>query len=496
MKHLNVRSTLSALLAALMLLGVLFGTVACAQVDDDPSDTGASTGGDAASESSESATEAPYALMEKKKYNREFAIMTREDLIDDMEIEAITGDILDDSIYARNVAVENDFGITFEYYTDSDLQSLNSKLSNQVSGGLDEYDMFIGHKFSFASCAQQNYCLNLNSIDTLDLENPWWDKNCYDNLTIDGKTYLMTGDINPSSMRISSCMVFNKDLMKDLQKDVAALNKLTVDGGWTLDVLHEYVAEVSRDLNGDGKMNYEDDQYGLTSWMMDVPFSMYYGAGKSFVNLVDGEPELSFSTEEVLNIYDKIQRVMIEDQAYFVTDSNIWSSCYDVFRAGRALFCDITLGKITTYIVNENMEDDYGILPMPKYDTAQEEYLSFVNGASAFVMLANTEKEPEFVGTILEAMSAYNYSYVTPNMFEIVTKLQAAQDLESAAMVDYIIRNRIYDLSYWYSFGISDLVLNGLKAGKTEIASDLAKAVKVANKNELPKLIKAYNKCQ
>lgn len=499
MKHAKTKRFLSALLAMLMTIGVLVGAVSCAEAGDDPAteSTGATGNGQESSDvTSEEETVPAYSTVEKQKFNRAFTILTREDLEEDMYIESITSNVLDDAIYARNVAITDDFDVTIECLTENDYNVINTKMANQVNGGLDEYDLYVGHKYSFGACAQNNYCYNLNNINTLNLEGEWWDQNCYDNLTIEKKTYMMTGDINPSSMRISACMTFNKDLMKDLKKSPDELNALTKNGGWTLDVLYEYTSGVTSDKNGDGAIKYEDDQYGLVSWMMDVPFSMYYGSGKRFISIVDGAPELTFTTEEVTDVYSKIYKIIIENNAYFVTDVNVWTSCYDVFRDGRGLFCDITLGKITSYIVDAGgMDDAYGILPIPKYDTHQKEYLSFVNGSSAFVMVANTEEDLDFVGTIMEAMATYNYDKVTPNMFQVVTKLQAAQDPESAAMVDYIIRNRIYDLGYFYDFTISNVVLTNLKS-QTDTISSALKSAGTAAKRELKKLTAAYEKCE
>ena len=245
------------------------------------------------------------------------------------------------------------------------------------------------------------------------------------------------------------------------------------------------------DLNGDGKIEYTSDRFNLTSWMMDVPFSLYYGANGNFVTIVDGNPELTYTVEQVTNIYEKIFKVIVEQQAYFVTDLNQYATTYDVFTAGRALFCDMSLGKITTFL--SEMDDPYGILPVPKYDANQAEYLSFVNGSTPLVMIAKTEADPEFVGTIVEAMATYNYDNVTPQLFEVATKLQVAQDPASAAMVDYIVRNRIWDLGYYADWTITNVVLESLKTGKESIASSLDSQSKAA-KRGLTLLIKNYEK--
>ncbi len=397
-------------------------------------------------------------------------------------------------IYERNKAVSEDFGITFSYDT-MDYNELNSTLATQAGVGTDDYDLYIGHKYSFSTCAQQNYCYNLNNIAALNLEGEWWDRACYEDLTINGRTFLMTGDISPTSMRISSCYVFNKPLMEDLQKSSADLVTAAKEGKWTLDMMLDYTTGVTTNLDGNSQLSYTDDRVGLTAWMMDAPFALFYGAADPFVSIVDDTPTMTYadSTEKVIDIYEKLYKLIIDQQANFATDEALHEASYEVFVEGRALFCDITLAKISAMVVAKNMKDAYGILPVPKYDESQTEYQSFVNGASPFVMISRSESDPEFVGTILEAMATYNYDNVTPNLFEIVTKLQAAQDPDSAAMVDLIVRNRIYDLAYFHDWELSNVILTGLKGSADSIASELTAANKIANKRTLPDLIEAYS---
>ena len=106
----------------------------------------------------------------------------------------------------------------------------------------------------------------------------------------------MTGDIDPNSMKISACMLFNKGMMTDLGLSVDGLNEVAANGGWTLDVMYQYGKDVTFDLNGDGKISHENDRFNFSGWMMDVPFCLYYGAGGMCITMVDGEPELTIST--------------------------------------------------------------------------------------------------------------------------------------------------------------------------------------------------------
>lgn len=488
MRHMFTKRGLSLVLAIALTLSALLFAVSCGTTDEEetlPFDTTIST-------EAETETQSAYDTVEKEKFDRDFTILTREDTLEQFEVEKLTGDLLDDAIYERNTTVSHDFDIEFVVLNMS-YDQLLLEMQRQVSSDLADYDLYTGHKFAFNSCVQNNYCYDLSTIVSLDLSQPWWDQNCLENLTINGKTFLITGDIDPASMCISSCFVYNKKLLSDLGRSSSELNELTRNGGWTLDVLYEYGNDVTKDMNGDGKIDYASDRFNLTSWMMDVPYSLYYGAAGNFVTIVDGTPELTYTAEQVTGIYEKIYKIIIEQDAYFVTDLNQYATCYEVFHGGRALFCDITLGKITDFI--SDMDDPYGIIPIPKYDTYQKEYLSFVNGATPFVMIGKSVEDPEYVGTIVEAMATYNYDKVTPMLFQVVTKLQAAQDPESAAMVDYIIRNRIWDLGYYADWDITNLVRLGLMAEKAEISSDLVTQGKAATRS-LKTMMRYFDKQQ
>ena len=91
-------------------------------------------------------------------------------------------------------------------------------------------------------------------------------------------------------------------------------------------------------------------------------------------------------------------------------------------------------------------------------------------------------------------MGAYNYDKVTPLLFEVVTKLHAAQDPQSSAMVDYIVRNRIYDFAYCADFELGELVRTSLKDGSESIASSL-KSNQTKSRNMLKQIIRKFQRC-
>ena len=481
-----MKKFLCSLLSLLLAGSTLLSLASCGETRDNPTDTDNVT-----TSEKETDENGAYKTIEKEKYGREFVFYLREDWTEQFVAEAYTGELLGDAIYERNITVANDFDVTYQYHTGT-VDQINNDLRLQVSGGLDEFDLYESHLASFSACAQNGYCYNMASVDTLNLDAEWWDQACVENLSIDGKTYMITGDINPKTMLTSSCMVVNKKLLENQKKNVNDLYELADNGDWTLDALYEYSKDVTMDLDGDDAINFKDDLYGFVGWSADASYALFYGAGGRFVTVTDGTPELSYSVENITNIFEKIYKVVVAQQGYYAVDPAESSEPYNVFIAGRALFSDVNLRKLDSMGITE-MSDPYGILPCPKYDVNQPEYLGFINGSVPMVMVANNNKDIDFVGHILDAMAAFNYDKVTPILFEVSTKLQAAQDPDSAAMVDYIIRNHIYDLAYFGDFGLPGLVHNALSDKQSSIASTLKTQEKIASKT-LSKIITDYNR--
>lgn len=261
---------------------------------------------------------------------------------------------------------------------------------------------------------------------------------------------------------------------------------------WTLDTFNEYTAGVTMDVNGDGEIDGVSDRFGLTSWLMDAPYSMFYAAG-GMLTAVDenNEPVLQYEMADVVDRYEKIFRSLIEQDAYFLLGDDQYNTPCECFVNGNALFLDGTLSKVKENLIQ--MSDDYGIVPLPMYDEMQKEYKSFVNGATGFIMIIATEKKADYVGTVLDAMARYNYQAVSPKLFEVVSKLQSVRDEDSSEMVEYIIRNRVYDLAYYLHLDISNVVMFQLVNKQPEITSALKTAEKSATK-ALKRIIKNVGK--
>ena len=80
----------------------------------------------------------------------------------------------------------------------------------------------------------------------------------------------------------------------------------------------------------------------------------------------------------------------------------------------------------------------------------QEKYLTMADGYHTVLAVPKTVKDTEFVGTIVEALSAESWKTLTPTRYEIALKTRYLRDNESKEIMDLIINGRTFDFGYIY----------------------------------------------
>lgn len=113
---------------------------------------------------------------------------------------------------------------------------------------------------------------------------------------------------------------------------------------------------------------------------------------------------------------------------------------------------------------NADMENDFGILPMPKWDEAQENYQTMSDGSAPLAAIPKTVRDTDFVGIVTEGLAHESYKTVTPILYESSIKVRGARDETSIKVIDIAIRTATVDFGYVYGnynmmgFTLSDLM--------------------------------------
>jgi hypothetical protein len=100
------------------------------------------------------------------------------------------------------------------------------------------------------------------------------------------------------------------------------------------------------------------------------------------------------------------------------------------------------------------METDFGILPFPKFNEAQENYYSVVNPYTGVMLgIPQSAEDLNRVSIILEALAAESRYTLQPAYYDVALTRKYTRDEESEEMLDIIFGSRVYDIGGVYSFG-------------------------------------------
>ena len=418
----------------------------------------------------------------------------------DISPEENSSDPLEDAVYRRDDKLQNEFGIEFNNIYQPDFSQIATAVKNDMSTGMGEYHIVYQHMIDAArGLAPDGYLYNLTELEHVDFEKEWWDQDCKKGFMIGDNMMMVCGDLVPSSMLITASVLFNKNQFEENSWDLPYEDAR--QGKWTLDDMLELTKDQTKDLNGDRKIVYSDDFFGVTAWAADADFNLFYGAGATMFSYDENHlPVFDPNTDRLQQIYDKVYELLITQNSFHVIwaqyekDPSMYTATINVFRDGRALFFPTYL-SVTSSL--RDMEDDYGILPNPKYDETQKDYLGFVNGSASMACVPGSLRDEnlELAGFMLEALASSSYYMVTDTLYEVVAKSKNARDPESAEMVDIIIRHKVFDFGYSH-FSVGDLpchnvVQTALQSNKQAIVRDITNSER-KTRTELKKILKAY----
>lgn len=427
-----------------LLLAALTAASACGDSADNP-DTPKNPTDETQAPVTEAVDPLPDNLPEKDFNGYEFKIYVRsccDSHKDGIWQEDSEGDNVDVAVYERNEAVGNRFNCVIREPELAEGEDI-TVLQNSLLAGDCITDIAIHHFRFLGDLALQSLLADMNSMEYLDFTQPWWNKHLIQNYSIFDKVFVGYGTIDVDNITDVSVILYNKTLTAQ-QLDVNFYD-LVKEGKWTIDALSEIVTSFGKDLNGDSKITFEDDELAFSAnagFMFQFQVAM--DQPTTTIN-ADGEPELCINTEKMVDIVNKMYD-MICAYDYSIVKNDTTSKA---FIDGRSLFF---VDKISECIKTSyrEMEDDYGILPLPKFDEAQERYYSHASAHSNCMGVPVINPDFERTGIILEALAAHGYKTLRPVVYDAAIKQKGARDEASAEMIDIIYEGRTGDFADLY----------------------------------------------
>lgn len=403
-----------------------------------------------------------------------------------------TGDIIEDAIYRRNSMVEERLNITIEAHTPYGWQNYHTALTqirSSIQSGDDEFQIIAGYSAPAPVLSTEKLLLNLLTVPYIETEQPWWAQSIVNDLTIKGNLYFLCGDIAMTMLASSYSIAINFGIAE--RYNIEGVYKTVLEGNWTIEKLYELSSLINEDTNGDGITN-EGDVVGLLvgSELPNDADSFMQGSKITMTERDENDlPFLNVNTDRISALAEKVYRLFYENPGA-LADTKI--TAYTSFPNDTALFTPSYLYFYHDYY--KNMNSDYGILPYPKFDEAQDSYSTRVQDGVSIWAIPVTVQNLECVGATMEAMAAQSYRTVTPTYFEIALKIKYSRDDDSVRMLDLIRDGVMFNFEIIYNSQIGNPwnVMRNLMIDKSsDFASLWAKREQGIQKN-LEKLISDF----
>ena len=368
----------------------------------------------------------------------------------EMDVEKTTNDTLFDAIYYRNTTVEERLGVEIKQIGQAgnwhSHNGWNSTLRNAVLTKSGDFDAAAIYASTGSALAVEGLYYNVLDVPYVNLDQPWWNQTICDELTLFDTLYFLGGDIVVTEIANGMCIFYNKELLAELyQTQNINLYDMVNKGEWTIDVMNELVSNAWIDENSDGVTSDGDTVGFMAANANDGGMDCWAAAmGVKTTTIVDGYPTLSVYNEHTVDAFEKVKKLHVGNMGTLKSEE----SDKTAFSVGNQLFMR---DKLNTGSTLRDMQDDYGVLPLPKFDTEQEDYYTTFDNTSSLVVVLSTCQNTEKVGATLELMAAEAYKQVTPAYFEICLQGKYADAPEDAEMYDRILKTFVFDFGFCYS---------------------------------------------
>ncbi|MBQ8509456.1 MAG: hypothetical protein IJ493_06050 [Clostridia bacterium] len=352
-----------------------------------------------------------------------------------LAVDEENGDVVNDAAYKRTKEVEERFGINVVMYESDDEYGTSYNVQQAVLADDKLYDLvFPFVTEDLTGLLTENIMYDINQLEYVDLTKDYYNRDAIETYAVGDSVYLIAGTY-PHPQFVSTPLLFNKEAWADYKLEDPY--ELVRSGQWTHDKYLSLIKDTYRDLNGNNERDGKDF-FGLSTFSI-VPMYLYPAYGGTTVTPTDDGFEYGYGSELAVKIVEKIVGLAENPDAFYV---NEWTP----FFSGNSLTCIYASGIPAL----RDLQFDFGILPLPKLDENQENYMSFFTGGVMYVP-SNVE-DPEMTGAIIEALFSTSSKYMPEALEEHYIEgklLNSDDDIEMYRLMTSS-ENAVYDFTRFF----------------------------------------------
>ena len=401
------------------------------------------------------------------------------------------GDIVSDLVWERNQNVAERLHIDLSWVPTNGggLGADQTMVRQTLTAATGEYDGMLLTGNTSATLGISAMLRGLENAPYIDYESPWWWNDVIECYSLDAKHYqFILGDMLMTNLAQTGVLFYNKNLYEDIYGDPDDMYKLAIDGDLTWDKVAEKVEGAYKDVNGDGARNL-GDVFGY-GWSVNKNEELSHIAISCGLDLYQRDEEghltITMDNERTVTAIETIYRLMNENEGSFSFGGGSIADVAKPFSESQMLFSVMRLIMATGETLRE-MEDDYGILPVPKL-TEDQEYLSFIHDSGTVLCVPRTisDKKFETIGATFEALCGEAHRTYMDAFLDTALKMKYSRDALSGQCIDIfldsLVSNPLQIYAEWTNSIVSSCIWGPMKSNPNGFASAFKKVGPAAQK--------------
>ena len=377
--------------------------------------------------------------------------------------------IINEALYKRNKNLSEKYNVNISVIK-AGTAEINTNLQAAYNAGTEYCNALYVPMKNISGIASQELLLNIYSIPFVKLEEEYMYPSRIKETSVRDTLY---GLYSAAALddRFMWCVYYNKDVYSSLGFENPY--ELVKNGDWTWEKFLSYSDSARADLDGNGRILRKTDRFGHAAAgnTLDFVNAVFASIGGKFFSFDEnGFPYMDYYDFADSNM-DLISRICSKSRSLYPAE-NPGNEAAEAFLDGRSLFfCDSLL--YCSYFAN--MQDEYGILPMPKL-SEEDDYKTYVDEDVCGFAFPNTNSDTGFLGNIINGLYSSSYDTLKDCVKKSWTR-NYLRDNDSAVMFDYITKNPVYDLAYIHGTGMPEFanasykILQSAVQGKVRLKS-------------------------
>lgn len=413
----------------------------------------------------------------------------------EMFVEELNGEVVNDTVYERDITVEERLNVVIDYTLND---STNTLINNNVTAGNDEFQFHVGSAVDTVQYGVNGNYYNLlgDYPEYLNLDQPWWSQYYTEQGSIMGCSFFATGDIFMSLTKLSFVTYANMQMITDYGFD--SPYEMVREGTWTFDNMMSMASGVYVDANGNGQKD-QNDVFGY-SMGGQIGLDVYWSAFDLTICSKDENdvPSFQVDADKMSSVLEKLYPYYVDSEAVFTPPNNSDAEqdvIAQMLADDRMMFSPLRI--MHTEQIRE-MESDYALLPLPKWDENQQNYYTFVHDQYSIGGIPVSVNNPSMVSAVVEAMAAESYRYLSPAYYDLVLNGKYIRDPDTAEMLDIAMAGINIDFGWIHTYSLSScsqyLLRDILYSSKSSNFASAYKSREKVFKKVMEKLIEKIDK--